>query len=44
MKANVPINLIRETGCSKTSIIRYLIKYIKKDKLRILNIHAGISD
>ena len=44
MKANVPIILIGETGCGKTSMVRYLIEYIKKEKLRILNVHAGITD
>ena len=44
MRAHVPIILIGETGCGKTSMIRYLIEHIKKEKLRILNIHSGITD
>ena len=46
-RANVPIVMMGETGCGKTSLIKmlYLIKNKGKNiKMNILNIHQGIGD
>jgi type IV secretory pathway VirB4 component len=32
-----------ETGCGKTSLIRFLCKNVLREKLRVFNIHAGIT-
>ena len=43
LKANIPIIMMGETGCGKTSLIR-IIADLKDIKMHILNIHAGIED
>jgi ABC-type phosphate transport system ATPase subunit len=32
-----------ETGCGKTSLIRFFSKNILNDELEIFNIHAGVT-
>jgi len=46
IRANIPIIMMGETGCGKTSLIRKLSEMLNRgeNKLKILNIHAGISD
>ena len=46
IRANVPIIMMGETGCGKTSLIRKLSEMINKgeNKMIILNIHPGITD
>jgi midasin (ATPase involved in ribosome maturation) len=47
IRANLPIIMMGETGCGKTSLIRKLSELKNggnKDKLKILNIHSGTSD
>ena len=41
--AKVPIILIGETGCGKTSLIRFLAQEILQEEFHIINIHAGIT-
>ena len=41
--AKVPIILIGETGCGKTSLIRFLAKEILNEDFHVLNIHSGIT-
>ena len=43
IQANIPVIMMGETGCGKTSLIRIIAK-LKGYKMRILNIHAGISN
>ena len=43
LRTNIPIIMMRETGCGKTSLVR-IIAEIKDIKMYILNIHAGIED
>ena len=43
IRANIPVIMMGETGCGKTSLIR-IISELKKNTMKILNIHAGITD
>ena len=47
IRANIPIIMMGETGCGKTSLIKMLSKLMNngsEEKMKVLNIHAGISD
>ena len=46
IRENIPVIMMGETGCGKTSLIRKLSELINKgeSKMKILNIHAGITD
>ena len=47
IRANIPVIMMGETGCGKTFLIKKLsemLNYGKKNKMKILNIHAGITD
>ena len=47
IRANIPVIMMGETGCGKTSLIRKLSELFNKgssNKMKILNIHAGIND
>ena len=47
IRANIPIIMMGETGCGKTFLIRKLSELYNqgdKNKMKILNIHAGTSD
>ena len=43
VRARVPIILIGETGCGKTSLIRYLTEKILKEEFNIIDLHAGTT-
>ena len=43
LKTDIPVIMMGETGCGKTSLIR-IIANLKDVKMHILNIHAGIED
>lgn len=44
--ANIPVILMGETGCEKTSLIRKLNRLLNngKENLIFINIHPGITD
>ena len=46
IEASIPVILMGETGCGKTSLLKMLSIFFNKglDKMKILNIHAGIND
>ena len=46
IKSNIPVILMGETGCGKTSLIKMLSLIINKgkDKLKIMNINEGVTD
>ena len=46
IRENIPVIMMGETGCGKTSLIRKLSELINNGecKMKILNIHAGITD
>ena len=46
IRENIPVIMMGETGCGKTSIIRKLSELLNngENKMKILNIHPGISD
>ena len=47
IRANIPVIMMGETGCGKTSLIRKLSEFINNgstDKMKIMNIHAGVND
>ena len=47
IRANIPVIMMGETGCGKTSLIRKLSEMLNNgsiNKMKILNIHAGIND
>jgi len=43
LRTNIPVILMGETGCGKTSLIR-IIAELKDIEMNTLNIHAGIED
>ena len=43
IRANIPVIMMGETGCGKTSLIR-IISELKNNTMKILNIHAGTTD
>jgi len=43
LRTNIPVIMMGETGCGKTSLIR-IIAELKDVKMHTLNIHAGIED
>jgi hypothetical protein len=47
IRSNIPVIMMGETGCGKTSLIRKLSELKNNgngDKMKILNIHAGTTD
>ena len=46
IRENIPVIMMGETGCGKTSLIRKLSELINngESKMKIMNIHAGIRD
>ena len=46
IRENIPVILMGETGCGKTSLIRKLSELLNNGEstMKILNIHAGITD
>ena len=47
IRSNIPVIMMGETGCGKTSLIRKLAEMKndgKTEKMKILNIHAGTND
>jgi hypothetical protein len=46
IRENIPVIMMGETGCGKTSLIRKLSELINngEKQMEILNIHAGITD
>ena len=47
IRANIPVIMMGETGCGKTSLIRKLSELKNngdRSKMKILNIHAGTTD
>ena len=46
IRAGIPIIMMGETGCGKTSLIKMLSALLNRGKmnLKILNLHAGIKD
>lgn len=43
IKANIPVIVMGETGCGKTSLLRYLAQ-ICEVETDVLNIHAGVKE
>ncbi|XP_060554247.1 uncharacterized protein LOC132715276 [Ruditapes philippinarum] len=43
IKANIPVVVMGETGCGKTSLIRYLAAICEVD-FDVMNIHAGVKE
>ncbi|XP_022802189.1 uncharacterized protein LOC111339738 isoform X1 [Stylophora pistillata] len=43
IRANIPVILMGETGCGKTSLVRYLAKTCDVP-FRVFNLHAGITE
>ena len=47
IRANIPVIMMGETGCGKTSLIRMLFQFLNNGStkgMKILNIHAGTTD
>ena len=46
IRENIPVIMMGETGCGKTSLIRKLSELYNngEDQMKIMNIHAGITD
>ena len=47
IRANIPIVMMGETGCGKTSLIKMLTRLMNngsEENMKILNIHAGTND
>eukprot|EP00340_Litonotus_pictus_P003631 CAMPEP_0170514816 /NCGR_PEP_ID=MMETSP0209-20121228/1354_1 /TAXON_ID=665100 ORGANISM="Litonotus pictus, Strain P1" /NCGR_SAMPLE_ID=MMETSP0209 /ASSEMBLY_ACC=CAM_ASM_000301 /LENGTH=2243 /DNA_ID=CAMNT_0010799049 /DNA_START=1681 /DNA_END=8409 /DNA_ORIENTATION=- len=46
LRANsgVPIIIQGETGCGKTSLVKFLVEQILKEEMVVFNFHAGVTD
>lgn len=44
MRAGLPIIIMGETGVGKTALIRFLVEKIFRDRIMLLNIHAGTNE
>ena len=44
VKAKIPVIIKGETGCGKTTLIRFLCTNIFEDELYVIPIHAGFTD
>lgn len=42
-KFGLPIVIIGETGCGKTSLLRFLVEKVMKERLELVSIHAGTT-
>ena len=43
IQSKIPVIIMGETGCGKTSLIRYLCETIRYEEIKIFNIHAGVT-
>ena len=43
VQSRVPVVIMGETGCGKTSLITFFCRNVLQDKLEIFNIHAGVT-
>jgi tRNA 2-selenouridine synthase SelU len=43
-RCNVPIVIMGETGCGKTSLVRFLAAEIMQEGFEVINFHAGIKE
>jgi hypothetical protein len=43
-RCNVPIVIMGETGCGKTSLVRFLATEIMQEGFEVINFHAGIKE
>jgi ABC-type lipoprotein export system ATPase subunit len=41
VQAQIPVVIMGETGCGKTSLLEYFCKTVRNERLEIFNIHAG---
>ena len=39
----IPIVIMGETGCGKTALVNFFVKYILKEEFEVFNFHAGIT-
>ena len=46
IKAGVPVVIMGETGCGKTSLIRALARacHVQGDRFRVMSFHAGVTE
>ena len=47
IRADIPVIMMGETGCGKTSLIKMLSRLLNngsEKNMKVLNIHAGTSD
>ena len=42
-KFGLPIVIMGETGCGKTSLLRFLVEKVMKERLELVSIHAGTT-
>ena len=42
--AKIPVIIMGETGCGKTSLIKFFAEIVRKDELQTFNVHAGTKD
>ena len=43
VRSNIPVILMGETGCGKTSLIKYLAKKLLEVQIHTIDFHAGIT-
>lgn len=41
--SKLPVVIMGETGCGKTSLIRFFVQNVLREELLVLNIHAGVT-
>jgi MoxR-like ATPase len=43
VRSNIPVILMGETGCGKTSLIKFLALQLLEVRMETINFHAGIT-
>lgn len=43
VQSKIPVIIMGETGCGKTSLIQFFCQNIRSERLEVFNIHAGVT-
>jgi Ni2+-binding GTPase involved in maturation of urease and hydrogenase len=43
VKSRLPVIIMGEVGCGKTSLVKFLCKDVLNERIEILNIYTGIT-
>ena len=43
VQAQIPVVIMGETGCGKTTLLQYFCETVRNEQIEIFNIHAGVT-